>query len=213
MEIARTKKKKGAFQLSLGFIIVVVFAIVLLSFAIQWLSGAIGSITDITEALIQEAELELEKTFQESDSNFAIWPPEANPFSVEPNTKMAVVAGIRNGAQDSTGHKFGVAIEYQEGSGPDAYDGDPNTWIKTTYDNSIDIEHLRNAKFPLIIEVPGATTGTYTFKITACTDSGESGIGCPPGVPTTRLGTGLAGGDGPHMWGGAVKFFVLEVAV
>jgi len=196
MAVFTAKNRKGAFQLSLGFIITVVFAIVLLSLAIVWLQGLIGGIEDISNQLIQQAGVKLDETFQDSEVNFAIWPPDGPPYQVPVGTKMAVVAGIRNDAADSQAHTFGVLIErVSEPSGattmPVLESVPPPKTVPFRGDP---------AKFPLLITIPeGATQGVYIYRITACSDADDYGSDCPDSIT-----------DAPELWGTA-KDFVLEV--
>ena len=130
--------------------------------------------------MIQEAELELSRIFQESNTNFAIWPPDANPYSVAGGTRIAVVAGIRNAAEDNQTHKYSIDIKWIQG--PE----DPTSWI--TYDTTSKmVSYGNNIKTPAIISTPEtAILGIHTFRITACTDqntpAGESDS-CPAETP------------------------------
>jgi hypothetical protein len=190
MAVFTAKNKKGAFQLSLGFIITVVFAVVLLSLGLVWLRGAITGITDLTEQLQQQAGVELDKVFQETTVNFAIWPPDGPVFEVGPGTRLAVVAGVRNDAGDGNQHTFGVYIE-----APSGFGGTVQQIANKPIANG------QNAKFPLIINVPEAhPDGEFIFRITSCSDYVDPGAGsCPES------------GIGAHLWGGSAKDFVLSI--
>ena len=56
--------RKGAIELSLGFIVTVVFAVVLLSLAIVWLNSIFPTLFGITDDLFQQAQTQIQETFQ-----------------------------------------------------------------------------------------------------------------------------------------------------
>ena len=60
------RNQKGAIELSLGFIVTVVFAVVLLSLAIMWVRGMFGNIDIIAVDLTRQAQDEISATFSET---------------------------------------------------------------------------------------------------------------------------------------------------
>lgn len=99
--------KKGAMQLSLGFIVAVVFAVVLLSLAVTWLRGLIGSVGTLTDDLTQKAHDTLSETFNTGTTNFAVYPKE---YSLQPGRGVKLLVGIKNDDRDGQAHPFVVHI-------------------------------------------------------------------------------------------------------
>ena len=84
-------ERKAAFQMSLGFIIAVVFAIVLLSLALTWLRGTIENIIGLTDDLTQQAQAQLRESFTSTATSFAVWP---NQYNLNPGKGLKMSAGI-----------------------------------------------------------------------------------------------------------------------
>ena len=152
---------------------------------------------DLTYPLEQQADVMLNRVFQEEITHFAIWPPDGVPFETSPRIRLAVNAGIRNMAQDQGNHQFLVTAKPV--SGPeDATHGLtlPRTPKMIAFNTT--------ATEPIIITIlETATPGTYTFRITACTD-----------IPATDPHVEGPGEDCPaeypNVWE-EPKDFVLEV--
>jgi hypothetical protein len=201
--------KKGAFQLSLSFIIGVVFAIVLLSLAIFWAQDIFSGFTDISESLKQDAAQKLEETFQETDENYAIWPKRKE---IDPGTILAVTAGIKNNAMDGARHDFVVGVEQESGPGftKSTGAGDVLHWLSWGQSAKL-INPNQNSLIPILITVPhDATSGTYIFRITACSECEEPR--CPPGGTTTNSITSTAcTQNSVYVWGAAAEDFQLII--
>jgi len=194
--------RKAAFQLSLGFIIAVVFAIILLTLSITWLQNMFSGIVDITETLRQEASIKLEETFQQTDDDYAIWPPE---YQTGPGTKISVTAGIKNDAMDGKSHKYAVntLVEVVPQGVSNDYVKSWITWIKSPKSitaNSYD-------KIPIDITIPdGAKKGTYMFRIVACAD-----IMSDPPHASTSVSADSCLADSNNIWGSSAKDFILRI--
>lgn len=195
-------QSKGAFQLSLSFIIGVVFAIVLLSLAIFWAQDIFKGFNDISESLKSDANQKLEETFQETDENYAIWPKR---YEISPGTILAVTAGIKNNAMDGARHPFVIGVNQE--SGPGAVDAlQWLDWAKSTKN----VNPNMNTKIPILITVPhGASSGTYIFRITACSECKEPR--CPIGGATGTVTSDTCTPNSDFVWGAASEDFLLIV--
>jgi len=193
---------KGAFQLSLSFIIGVVFAIVLLSLAIFWAQDIFSGFTDISESLKQDAAQKLEETFQDTDENYALWPKRKE---VEPGTILAVTAGIKNNAMDGERHPFVIGINQE--SGPGSIDA--MQWLEWAK-SSKNVNPNEHTLIPILITVPrGITSGTYIFRITACSECTEPR--CPPGGTKGTVTSASCTPNSNYVWGAAAEDFILVV--
>lgn len=193
----------GAIDLSLGFVVTIVFAVVLLSLAVMWIQSMFAGFTDLSDQLKQESSLKLEETFQESDQNYDIWP---NRYEVKPNTRLAVTAGIKNNAMDAKRHTFLVSV--QKMSAPQGTD--PMKWLDWAKPSKT-VNPNDNAKIPIQITVPpGTVTGTYIFRITACSECAEPR--CPPGgQAAASITQAMCTPDSLYVWGAASEDFVLII--
>jgi len=174
--------KKGAIELSLGFIVAVVFAVVLLSLAILWLQGIIGNIGGLTDDLTQQAQSKLQETFQNTQNNFAIWP---DRYSLDRNKELKMSAGIKNDAEDGQNHQFIINVVPAAASRTPCPSGDISsctapggTSLKdfmqgwASWDSEAGIVQINRVGYRTIsIKVPSnAVSGTYIFNIVACMD-------------------------------------------
>jgi len=174
--------QKGAIELSLGFIVAVVFAVVLLSLAILWLQGIIGNIGGLTDDLTQQAQSKLQETFQSTQNNFAIWP---DRYNLDRSKELKMSAGIKNDADDGQNHQFVINVVPAAASRGPCASGDISTctgpggasmtefmqgWA--SWDNQAGIIQINRVGYRTIsVKVPSnAVSGTYIFNVIACMD-------------------------------------------
>jgi len=171
--------------MSLGFIVTVVFAIVMLSLALTWLRGMIGGITGVTEDLTQQAQSNLRDAFRETGANFAVWPSQ---YELDRGAGIIMQAGLENDAPDGSSHYFKINVAPSAVSEGVCSGGDPasagctgpggqnmvdymNTWI--TFDRGPSTVAINTVGFKrLDITIPSeARSGTYMFNVLACYDA------------------------------------------
>ncbi|HLD78713.1 MAG TPA: hypothetical protein VJB16_06820 [archaeon] len=175
--------RAGDFQLSLGLIVTVVFAVVLLSLAVLWIQGVFPGLTGLTDDLVQDARAKIRETFSTSNQNFAIWP---NQHTLKPGASLRMLAGIKNNAGDGKDHQFAVnvipigASTCAEGDAAclDAVRG----WL--TFDKTTGLVLIRDiGEKTVTITVPqNAVQGTYLFNVVVCADFIQS-TGAAVGPP------------------------------
>jgi len=188
--------------MSLGFIVTIVIAVVMLSLVLSWMRGMFGGVTDLTDTLQQEAINNLRNAFQQQTGNFYIYPPD---YTVSPNTRLPVVAGIKNDAPDGKPHEFVVGVQIEEvptGVNPDDVMG-WLTWAKSAKM----IPPNQDDRISISIMVPSnAVKGTYIFRITPCSDI-DITTNTVTAVPSASQCTPTSN----NIWASA-KDFVLTVA-
>ena len=180
--------RKGAIELSLGFIVAVVFAVVLLSLAIMWIQGMFSGITQLGDDLTQQSQTKLQETFSETNSNFAIWP---NRYELAAGRELKMSAAIKNNANDGNTHNFVINVVPATVSDAVCAGGDLAScpeiatsmakWVsgfkmppQSTQINSI-------KTFPISVTVPSnAVKGTYIFSVVACQEPITSYSACTP---------------------------------
>lgn len=199
--------RKAAIQLSLGFIVAVVFAVVLLSLALTWLHGIFGGFTTITDDLTQQAQNKLIETFERTNSNFAVWP---NRYTLKRGKGVKFSVGIRNNAEDGLDHTFVINIIPAAASKDVCPEGDVRycsapggeslydfmlDWV--TWDRSSSVIQINSVGYKTIEIRPdsNARLGTYIFNIVACKDM-SSYTSCTPQTLN---------------WGGSAKQFTLTL--
>ena len=192
--------RRGAFQLSLSFIIGVVFAIVLLSLAVIWIQDLMGGMGQIGTDLTDQAHTKLVETFEQTTEDFAIWPPQ---YTVKAGEFLKMAAGIKNDAVDGMSHNFVINIMVEEvPAGVNKnYVKNWITFIKPAKTIAIG----RSNEIPITFQVPNnAIKGIYLFRITSCYDRTHSGATVTPNsdncMPTSD-----------NMWGPSAQDFVMTV--
>jgi hypothetical protein len=172
-------ERKGAFELSLGFIVMVVFAIVLLSLAILWLQGILTGVTGLTDDLTQQAQTQLQSTFAQTESNFAVWP---NRYELERTHALKMSAGIKNDDISGQSRSFAInvlpsaaspsvcqqTIDTCTAPGGGKLSDYMKTWV--TFPTGIFTVLVNKVGYrDISITVPAnAVKGTYQFDVVAC---------------------------------------------
>jgi len=170
--------RKGAIQMSLGFIVAVVFAVVLLSLAVTWLRTIIGDVGTLTDDLTQKAHDTLSETFNTGTTNFAIHPKE---YALQPGRGVKLSVGVMNDARDGQPHDF-VIHSYPAMASSDIINNygcstfagcsdlqsDMVDWV--TYSHSTyTIQPNRYRFWDMTVTVPNnVVKGIYQYDVVAC---------------------------------------------
>lgn len=180
--------QKGAIELSLGFIVAVVFAVVLLSLALLWLQGMFNPIKDITHKTTEIATQQLLTQLSTGNKKVGIAAPDVTTWRRGETGSFAL--GIKN--DDVNNQKTYYPFVYLESLGGDLKDTpvtsiqtDVNKWISL---NPITLPLDPNSKDTLavIIKPTGnAATGIYLFRACACTTYDVTCHAISPGVYET----------------------------
>ncbi len=151
---------KGAIQMSIGFIVAIVFAVILLSLFITWMQGFFGKINVITDDLTQEASTKIKDTFRKGESNFAVYP---NDWTLERGHELKLLAGIINRDPDSQKHDFVINIVPADASTADWYD-------TNEFNKRLPTEFGADVEIPITIKPVNPVAKTYVFYVIACKD-------------------------------------------
>jgi len=181
--------RKGAIQMSLGLIVAVVFAVVLLSLMIVWIQGLASSLGGLTDDLFQQAQQRIRDTFQDSNSNFAVWPSQ---YTLPPGKSLIMAAGMKNNAPDGSSACTGSFSSCQ-GPGGLTMDQYMRSWL--TFDGNPARGLINEVLYSsLTISVPdNSPKGTYIFKAISCYDLASpvpDYTNCLPTSPETVLLSG-----------------------
>ncbi|MFC2143876.1 hypothetical protein ACFLQO_00735 [Candidatus Aenigmatarchaeota archaeon] len=162
--------KKGAFQLSLSFIIMVVFAVIVLSLAIAWIQGMFEPLTSLTHSITDVARSELLDRIASSDSRVGIAAPDVSAWSRGETGSYAV--GVKNTHADKD-QTFSMNVYLEEiggelaGKGVEAYANAARKWL--TFSTKIFVESSGSETTDIVIQPPtNAEKGIYMFRIVVC---------------------------------------------
>ncbi len=153
--------KKAAIQMSLGFIVAVVFAVVFLSLAIVWVNQFMSQITPLTDDLIKDARVKIRDTFSKTDTRFSVYPQE---WDLARGRTLNMLAGVINRESDSQTHSFVINVIPTK--------PETATWIDDSEFRLVQpVPFSDVGEFPITITPDrSAPAGTYTFYVIACMD-------------------------------------------
>ncbi len=165
--------RKGAFQLSLSFIIVVVFAVIVLSLAIAWIQGIFGTLNPLTHSVTDVARQELLDRIAQSDSRVGIAAPDVTQWNRGETGSYAV--GVKNINSDRD-VRFTMNVYLEEiggalaGKSVAAYSSPVRKWL--TFSDTVFVESSGSATSDVVIQPPAnAEKGIYMFRIVVCDSS------------------------------------------
>jgi hypothetical protein len=181
-------KRKAAFQMSLGFIVAVVFAVVLLTLSVTWVQQLFGGVVTLTDDLTQDAHNKLQEEFRSTSKNFAVWPNRRTQGS---GTTVILSAAIDNDADDGETHTYVMNVIPSAASASVCPGGDLETcsspktgkslyeymleWVTwTTGQQNIQINTL--GFWDITVDVPtDVMKGQYMFNVVSCWDRDDDG--------------------------------------
>lgn len=148
--------KKGAIELSMTTIVVIIIAIVLLSLGLVFVRGIFGKLNDLTKISFEEADRTVREQMVSSNLNF---------FILGANTEMQVrstqtmYVGVRNA--EGVTQNFKLSVESADGkSNP--------TWVEPPV-IAVPVRAGETKTIPIVVNMPGeAVAGqTYLYLIKA----------------------------------------------
>ena len=164
--------RKAAFQMSLGFIVAVVFAVILLSLSITWIQGLFGQIGTITHKTTDVAQQQLLQQLASSGKRVGIAAPAVTAWGKGETGSYAL--GIKNSDVD-TNHVYYINV-YLEAIGGDlsgtgetvqSLQSDVERWF--TYPPAKDIAAGEREIVDITIKpLVDARPGIYTFTAAVC---------------------------------------------
>ena len=196
-------QKKAAIDLSLGFIVTVVFAVVLLGLALAWVSGIFNPLNQITYKVTDVAIQNLMKNMDTGNKKVGIAAPDVTTWQRGATGSYAL--GVKNTDVNQKHTFFGNV--YLENLGGDLAGTDPNSimseinkWITPISPLELDPSQ-RDSTAVIIKPSPQAATGIYSFRVCVCTSISDKDChGTSPGIYET---------SSPSLYG--CQSFALEI--
>ncbi len=193
------KARKAAFELSMSFIIVVIFAVVMLTLGLTWIQGIFTDTEDLSDELFKPGQTKIKQLFSETEERFYIW-PSTYKNTLAKNTKISFAAGIKNDADDGESHKYVInvyATQVPAGMATSRVNG----WVN--FDRTAKRIDINAADTRMVsVTIPkDAKKGDYYFLVAACWDGGTK----------TEPKSGSCNGDSDNLWGGSAKEYLLTI--
>jgi type II secretory pathway pseudopilin PulG len=169
-------KRKGAIQMSLGFIVAVVFAVILLSLAIVWIQGTVEQIRQLTEDQIRNAHAQLDEVFETQQTVFALSKNSIDNPPASRGRAYAIAIGFKNNLDssmlnaDNTAY-FSADVSAVGGPGGSSKLSEYGTWIECVPESIWVEKGDIVGKITCAFAAPSvADAGTYTYLFEGCTD-------------------------------------------
>ncbi len=105
-------KKRGAIELSMTTIIVIVIGVTLLILGLTWVRGMFEKIGSITDAQLDAAKVEISQKMQASDKFYI----SGTSINAEPGKTRTINIGVQNIGEQDTSAKFKFSVEVGEGA-------------------------------------------------------------------------------------------------
>jgi hypothetical protein len=162
--------RKGAFELSLSFIIIIVFAVIVLSLAIAWIQGIFDVLNPLTHSVTDVARTELLDRIAKSDARVGIAAPDVTAWNRGETGSYAV--GVRNIRSD-VDKTFSMNVYLEEIGGAldpsqiSYYRNNVKNWL--TFSKKVFVAKSSSATSDIVIKPPAdADTGIYMFRVVVC---------------------------------------------
>ena len=150
-------QKKGAIQLSITTIIVIVIGITLLTLGIVWIRGMMGRLSGLTESSFEQAEKMVRESMPEGEK---LWISGVS-FDVDLGKQKEIYLGIRNILGETQTFKIEIKSDT----------GDPN-WVLCPKEKVVEAGDIGGV--PMIIKIKNAPAGeTYFFTINVYDEGGN----------------------------------------
>jgi hypothetical protein len=173
---------KGAIQVSIGFLIIMVVSAIVLIFIMSWLGGLFPQLQQISTYATQQAEQEMMNKFAESGDKILATLPYKAKF--QPGSEVHYKIGVRKTAEVDDDDYFSLCVGMMDkttcttpsGDSPVEVQGD-SSGIQFKFATIQKItERGAIARGSAIMVIPSDTpSGIYGFKIYVC--SGDSPAG------------------------------------
>lgn len=154
----KLSQKRGAIELSMTTIIVIVLGITLLVLGITWVSGLFESITELTESQFASAQKLIVGQMGANEKFYVA----GSSFDVESGKSVTINVGIQNFGTSGTTNKF--KIEVTAGEGADS------KWFTIPGEQEVRVGDKKG--IPIVLKTPKGTEPgkSFSFVIKALKD-------------------------------------------
>ena len=184
--------KKGAFQLSVSLIVIIVFAVVLLSLSLGWIQGFFDQFGDITHQVNQQAIDKIISDIESSGKTVGLASPGLKTWKKGDSGLYSLVVK-NNDDIDSLDVTYNIFLEEIGGEVAQSktvaqIETSVNSWI--TYSKNDNIAPTETKELKFTIKPPAGTdSGIYFFKVVVCENTGYDYKTCIVGGSNPVYGT------------------------
>ncbi|MFH1364664.1 MAG: hypothetical protein ABIH52_03320 [Candidatus Aenigmatarchaeota archaeon] len=166
--------KKGAFQLSLGLIVIVVFAVVLLSLSLGWLQDMFQGFGDITHKVQEQAIQDVLQQIESSGATVGLAAPAVTTWKKGETGSYALI--IRND-NDVSSQTYVINLYLEQlggnlaGRTVSSYSDDVAAWLTYSPTEVLQADERKSVNI-IIKPAAGSASGIYLIRAAVCTGSG-----------------------------------------
>ena len=163
------REKRGALELSMNTIVIIVIGVTLLTLGLRWIYGLFGGLEERTGEIDEQLKKQISSLFEGGDESLIVRP---NSVTVQQGKNKDIVFSIRNAIADGKEHKFSYQIRLTnpEGKSVEQVMG----WITASPGLEIKVPSGQLHYELVPVDIPkSAPLGTYRFEVTLKSDNPE----------------------------------------
>lgn len=169
------KHKKGAIELSITTIIIIVIGVAILSLGLKWVYGIFGNLQQTSKSAFETVDTQLDSLLSGTDEIIVVYP---ETITIKQKETDVLGIAIQNLISDGKSHKFIYKIDLVNKEGRDV--AAVMSWITSgsgellLKGETIELNSGKKQKVTIPISIPrNAPIGTYRFKVDLTADNPE----------------------------------------
>ena len=162
------RNKKGALELSMNTIVVIVIGVTILTLGLRWVYNLFGGLQERSGEIDEQLKKQISDLFEGGEEALIIRP---NSVTIEQRGGKDIVIAIRNSARDGLKHTYSYSIRLTNTEDIAADAQEVMGWITSGEGEQIEIDSGNIAYELVAIDIPrDAPLGTYRFDVSLSSD-------------------------------------------
>jgi len=163
------REKRGALELSMNTIVIIVIGVTLLTLGLRWIYGLFGGLQERTGEIDEQLKKQISNLFEGGDESLIIRP---NSVTIQQGKNKDLAFAIRNAISDGKEHDFSYTIELTNTEGKNTEE--VMAWITSSQGQEINVASGQLHYELVPVDIPkSAPIGTYRFEVTLKADNPE----------------------------------------
>ena len=172
------RNKKGALELSMNTIVVIVIGVTILTLGLRWVYGLFGGLTERSQEIDEQLKKQISDLFEGGEEALIVRP---NSVIIAQRGSRDVAVAIRNAATDGRKHTYSYNIRLTNAADTQLSAQEVMGWITSGAGEQIEVNSGGISYELVAIDIPGdAPLGVYRFEISLNSDD-------PTGITKTNF--------------------------
>ena len=164
-----SREKRGALELSMNTIVIVVIGITLLTLGLRWIYGLFGGLQERTGEIDEQLKKQISGLFEGGDDSLIVRP---NSVTIQQGKNKDIVFAIRNAISDGKEHGFSYTVTLTNIEGKNI--NEVMAWITSSQGQEIKVASGQVHYELVPVDIPkSAPIGTYRFETALSADNRE----------------------------------------